>query len=74
MTMPTPANWQTILGKSSPELLKRVTGLRDAVLEDGALRRREAGRGLPPDRARGRREDALEGRRRPRTDRHAPRA
>ncbi len=37
MTMPTPANWQTILEKSSPELLKKVNGLREAVLADGAL-------------------------------------
>ncbi len=37
MTMPTPANWQTILEKSSPELLKKVNGLREAVLTDGAL-------------------------------------
>ena len=37
MTTPAPANWQTILEKSSPELLKRVNGLRDAVLGDGAL-------------------------------------
>lgn len=37
MTMPQAANWQTILGKRSPELLKQVTGLRETVLTDGAL-------------------------------------
>ena len=31
------ANWQTILGKYSPELLKQMTGLREAVMTDGAL-------------------------------------
>ena len=37
MTTPTTATWQTILGKCNPELLKKVTGLREAVLADGAL-------------------------------------
>ncbi len=37
MTMPTPPNWQTILEQSSPELLKKVNGLREAVLADGSL-------------------------------------
>ncbi len=30
-------NWQTIIGKHSPELLKQMTGLREAVMTDGAL-------------------------------------
>ena len=37
MTTSDAANWQTILGKHAPELLKQVTGLRELVLTDGAL-------------------------------------
>ena len=37
MTTSSPANWQTIMEKHSPELLKQVTGLREAVMTDGAL-------------------------------------
>ncbi|MFC2006833.1 carboxymuconolactone decarboxylase family protein [Chloroflexota bacterium] len=29
--------WQTMLGKSAPELLKQVIGLEETVLTDGAL-------------------------------------
>ncbi len=37
MTTSGAANWQTIMGTHSPELLKQVTGLREAVMTDGAL-------------------------------------
>ena len=37
MTTPTTATWQTILGKTNPELLNKVTGIREAVLADDAL-------------------------------------
>jgi len=37
MTTSGAATWQTILEKSTPELLKQVTGLRETVLADGAL-------------------------------------
>lgn len=37
MTTSSPANWQTILEKHYPELLKQMTGLREAVMTDGAL-------------------------------------
>ena len=37
MTTSGAANWQTIMGKHSPEVLKQVTGLREAVMTDGAL-------------------------------------
>ena len=37
MATPTTATWQTILEKCNPELLKKVTGLREAVLTDDAL-------------------------------------
>jgi len=37
MTTPKAANWQTILGKSTPELLKQVTELQKTVQADGAL-------------------------------------
>ena len=37
MTTSKAATWQTILGKSAPELLKQVTGLQQTVLADGAL-------------------------------------
>lgn len=37
MTTSSSPNWQTILGKFAPELLKQVTGLRETVLADGAL-------------------------------------
>ena len=31
------ADWQTIVGKHAPELLKQVTGLREVVMTEGAL-------------------------------------
>jgi len=37
MTTSGAANWPTIMGKHTPELLKQVTGLREAVMTDGAL-------------------------------------
>ena len=37
MTTSGAANWQTTMGKHTPELLKQVTGLREAVMTDGAL-------------------------------------
>jgi alkylhydroperoxidase/carboxymuconolactone decarboxylase family protein YurZ len=37
MTMPRPVSWQSILEKQSPQSLKQITGLRDAILTDGAL-------------------------------------
>jgi len=37
MTTSGAANWQTIMGTHSPELLKQMTGLREAVMTDGAL-------------------------------------
>ena len=37
MTTSGPVNWQTALEKNSPELFKQVTGLREAVMTDGAL-------------------------------------
>lgn len=37
MTTSGAANWQTIMEKYNPELLKHVTGLRETVLADGAL-------------------------------------
>ncbi|MFC1897300.1 carboxymuconolactone decarboxylase family protein [Chloroflexota bacterium] len=37
MTTSGAANWQTIMGEHSPEVLKHVTGLREAAMTDGAL-------------------------------------
>ncbi len=37
MTTPRAVTWQSILEKQSPQLLKQITGLREAVLTDGAL-------------------------------------
>ena len=37
MTSPQATTWQTILEKCNPELLKEVTGIREAVLAEGAL-------------------------------------
>ena len=37
MTTSKAATWQTILGKFAPELLKKVKGLQETVLADGAL-------------------------------------
>jgi alkylhydroperoxidase/carboxymuconolactone decarboxylase family protein YurZ len=37
MTTPKGATWQTILEKSTPDLLREVTRLREMVLVDGAL-------------------------------------
>ncbi len=37
MTTSSSANWQSILEKFAPELLKQVTGFRETVLVDGAL-------------------------------------
>jgi len=37
MTSPQAVTWQTILEECNPELLKEVSGLREAVLAEGAL-------------------------------------
>jgi alkylhydroperoxidase/carboxymuconolactone decarboxylase family protein YurZ len=37
MTAPRPGNWQTMLGKGSPEVAKQVTALQQAVVAEGAL-------------------------------------
>jgi alkylhydroperoxidase/carboxymuconolactone decarboxylase family protein YurZ len=37
MTTPKAANWQTIMGKSTPELLKKITELQQTVSVDGVL-------------------------------------
>ena len=37
MTTPKAANWQTIMGKSTPELLKKIMELQQTVSVDGAL-------------------------------------
>ncbi|MDD4876317.1 MAG: carboxymuconolactone decarboxylase family protein [Dehalococcoidales bacterium] len=37
MTTSGAANWQTIMEKQTPELFKQVTGLREAVMTEGAL-------------------------------------
>ena len=37
MTISGPIDWQTMLGKSAPELLKQVSGLQKTVLVEGAL-------------------------------------
>ena len=37
MTTLRPVNWQSVLEKQSPEVLKHVNGLREAVLAEGAL-------------------------------------
>ena len=37
MTTSGAANWQTMLEKNSPELLNQVTGIREAIMTDGAL-------------------------------------
>ncbi|MFC1908391.1 carboxymuconolactone decarboxylase family protein [Chloroflexota bacterium] len=37
MTTSRPGSWQAKLGEINPELLKNVTGLREAVLVEGAL-------------------------------------
>ena len=37
MTMPARISWQTVLEKNNPELLNKVTGVRETVLTDGAL-------------------------------------
>jgi alkylhydroperoxidase/carboxymuconolactone decarboxylase family protein YurZ len=37
MTTSRPINWQTMLGKSAPELLKQASVLQQTVLVEGAL-------------------------------------
>ncbi len=37
MTTPGPVTWQYILEKQAPQTLKQITGLREAVLAEGAL-------------------------------------
>ena len=37
MTQPQAAAWQTMLEQNAPDLLKNVSGVREAVLQDGAL-------------------------------------
>ena len=37
MTTSRPGNWQTMLGKSAPELLKQVSGMQQTVSAEGAL-------------------------------------
>ena len=37
MTQPQAAPWQTMLEQNAPDLLKNVSGVREAVLQDGAL-------------------------------------
>jgi alkylhydroperoxidase/carboxymuconolactone decarboxylase family protein YurZ len=37
MTTSRPGNWQTMLEKSAPELLKQVSGLQQAIAGEGAL-------------------------------------
>ena len=37
MTSSRPVNWQTMLEKSAPELLKQVSGLQQTIARDGAL-------------------------------------
>ncbi|MFC1952154.1 carboxymuconolactone decarboxylase family protein [Chloroflexota bacterium] len=37
MTTSSSANWQTVMEKNNPELLKQMTGLREAVMTEGAL-------------------------------------
>ncbi len=37
MTTPKAGTWQTILGEFAPDLIKKVTGLQETVLMEGAL-------------------------------------
>ena len=37
MTIPRPQNWQADLEKSSPEMMKHIASLREALQGDGAL-------------------------------------
>ena len=37
MTTSGTSDWQTIMRKHTPELLEQVTGLREAIMTDGAL-------------------------------------
>ncbi len=37
MTTPRAVTWQSILEKQAPQTLKQITGLREAVLAEGAL-------------------------------------
>ena len=37
MTQPQTPAWQTMLEQNAPDLLKNVSGVREAVLQDGAL-------------------------------------
>jgi alkylhydroperoxidase/carboxymuconolactone decarboxylase family protein YurZ len=37
MTTSGTSNWPTILGKHTPKLFEQVTGLREAIMTDGAL-------------------------------------
>ncbi len=37
MTTPGAVTWQSILEKQAPQTLKQITGLREAVLAEGAL-------------------------------------
>lgn len=37
MSQPQPASWQSLLEQNAPELLVNVSGVREWVLQDGAL-------------------------------------
>ena len=37
MSQPQVATWQTMLEQNAPDLLKNVSGVRESVLQDGAL-------------------------------------
>ncbi len=37
MTQPKAGNWQDILGEFAPDLFKKITGLQETVLAEGAL-------------------------------------
>ncbi len=37
MSQPQAATWQTLLEEDAPDLIKNVSGVRESVLQDGAL-------------------------------------